>query len=174
MGLGRTAHKIVSSVDSRAEDATAPLRGHRVVQVSRLVSHSGDGGAVWLVLLALQSKKNPGGFLRAAASLAVAAAVVNGPIKALTRRPRPEPLAKAPQPPGSSFPSGHAFSSAMIAGLIPPGNPLRGVAIPLAGAVALSRVHLRYHHLSDVAAGAAAGAAVGVALRGLVKLSPRA
>jgi undecaprenyl-diphosphatase len=62
----------------------------------------------------------------------------------------------------SSFPSGHASSAFMAATLLADRDPhLRAVYFGLAALVATSRVHVRIHHASDVAAGTVLGLALG-------------
>lgn len=69
---------------------------------------------------------------------------------------------------GYSFPSGHAIATAVVVlslviVLVPPGPSRRNLevlAAAFAFAMALSRVYLRAHWLSDTAAGVAFGAAV--------------
>lgn len=94
-----------------------------------------------------------------------------GPVKDLYQRARPPmPLVETTS---WSFPSGHSVATAAIAIaaviVLVPASPRRRNLEMLAGAfalvMALSRVYLRAHWLSDVAAGAALGAgiAIGVA-----------
>ena len=89
--------------------------------------------------------------------------------KAAIDRPRPSNPLQATQ--GSSFPSGHAAYSTIwvgvalvIARVAMPGlgrdAALVGVALLVAAAIGLSRVYLRAHYWSDVAAGWALGAAI--------------
>jgi len=71
-------------------------------------------------------------------------------------------------PRSTSFPSGHsaaafAFASGACAEL----PALAPALVPLAGAVAYSRVHTGVHYPSDVAAGAAIGIGSGVLATGL-------
>jgi len=97
-----------------------------------------------------------------------------GPVKALYARPRP----LLPLVPTSSysFPSGHAVAGAAVAVslvivLVPAGPERRNleiVAVAFAGLMALSRVFLRAHWLSDVGAGGALGVAVAVGAAALV------
>ncbi len=99
-------------------------------------------------------------------AIAIAATVANGPAKLLVRRRRPSrrsrpTLIRVPR--STSFPSGHsatafAFASGACAEL----PVLAPVLVPLAGAVAYSRVHTGVHYPSDVAAGAAIGIGSGV------------
>jgi membrane-associated phospholipid phosphatase len=97
-----------------------------------------------------------------------------GPVKDLYARPRPPmPLVDTT---GFSFPSGHATAGAAIAValvivLVPAGPRRRNlemVAAAFAVVMALSRVWLRAHWLSDVAAGAALGAAVAIGAAALI------
>lgn len=101
------------------------------------------------------------------AAPAFTSASVNGPIKLLIGRRRPAPRRRLLRTPRtSSFPSGHAASGFAFAVAatreLPEAGPL---LLPLAGAVAYSRVYLGVHYPSDVVAGAAFGAAVGMAAR---------
>lgn len=84
-------------------------------------------------------------------------------LKRLVQRPRPcdatgEPLALVDLPDPFSFPSGHAAAATAVAlssvFVYPWIAPL---ALPLAAGVAVSRVRLRVHHATDVAAGVALG-----------------
>jgi undecaprenyl-diphosphatase len=65
-------------------------------------------------------------------------------------------------PPSTSFRSGHAASGFAFALAVGEELPaLLALLVPLAGAVAYSRVHVGVHHPSDVAAGIAIGLASG-------------
>lgn len=97
-----------------------------------------------------------------------------GPVKALYERMRPPmPLVETS---GFSFPSGHSVAGAAIAValvivLVPAGPKRRNLemlAAAFATIMALSRVYLRAHWLSDVAAGAALGAGVAVATAAII------
>jgi len=101
-------------------------------------------------------------------------------LKPLVNRPRPcHVRADLALPdgcgPGKSFPSAHAangFALALAAGGTFPHGYL--VLVPLAAAVAVSRVMLGVHYPSDVLAGAALGAALGaLAARLRTPSSPR-
>jgi undecaprenyl-diphosphatase len=102
-----------------------------------------------------------------------------GPIKTLYARPRP-PLALV-ETTGFSFPSGHAVAGAAVAValvivLVPAGSKRRNLemlAAVFAVLMALSRVYLRAHWLSDAVAGAALGAAVAIGAAALVHLVER-
>jgi len=100
-------------------------------------------------------------------------------LKRLFERPRPpladsaiHPLVAVPH--DYSMPSGHAataFGAAVAAGFVHP--RLRPPLLVLAALVALSRVWLGVHYLSDVLVGAAVGTAVAAALWLLTRASGR-
>jgi undecaprenyl-diphosphatase len=97
-----------------------------------------------------------------------------GPMKSLYARPRP-PMALI-ETTGYSFPSGHAVAGAAVAValvivLVPAGPKRRNLemlAAAFAVVMALSRVYLRAHWLSDAVSGAALGAGVAIAAAALV------
>ncbi len=107
----------------------------------------------------------PLGAVLAAVSYVVATVLANV-LKVAFDRPRPpvghpeiHPLVDVPH--SASMPSGHAagaFAAAVAVGLVHP--RLRWPLLLLAGLIALSRVWLGVHYLSDVVAGAALGSAV--------------
>lgn len=99
----------------------------------------------------------------------VSSQLLIGPVKGLYERVRPPlPLVETSD---FSFPSGHAVAGAAIVVslviVLVPGGPRRRNLEMLAAAfavlMALSRVYLRAHWLSDAAAGAAMGASVAIA-----------
>lgn len=103
---------------------------------------------------------------RGVAALAVASATVNGPAKLLVRRRRPFSRSRPaliPMPRSSSFPSGHSASAFAFVTAVSSELPVAAPAlVPLAGAVAYSRVHAGVHYPSDAVVGAAIGVACGV------------
>ena len=114
-----------------------------------------------------------GGPQRYAAVCAAGGAAVSGifvfkALKHLSQRPRPcqiEPhcWSKVLPPDKFSFPSGHtmtAFSIALVISYFYPG--LEGAMYFLAASIAVSRVVLGMHFLSDVLAGAVLGSGLGV------------
>jgi undecaprenyl-diphosphatase len=108
--------------------------------------------------------------VRLSVALGIESVIVNGPIKAMFRRQRPawnQPRARRLRKPrSSSFPSGHATSAFMAASLLATGRPRqRPLWYAAAAVVAASRVHVRIHHASDVAAGAVMGIGFGVLVR---------
>lgn len=79
------------------------------------------------------------------------------------------PLAEIAIPDPFSFPSGHSAAATAVAASLALAHPwLAPVALPLAGAICVSRVRLRVHHRADVVAGAALGLAGALAARSLI------
>lgn len=124
---------------------------------------------IGIALLAdLLRPRLPPAALVATVAYFAAAGIAEG-LKAAIGRPRPPVADPSIHPlvalPGSgSMPSGHAataFAAALAAALVHP--RLRFPLLALAGLVAISRVWLGVHYLSDVLAGAALGSAVAVA-----------
>jgi len=97
--------------------------------------------------------------------------VVNGVVKSLFRRARPEWDQDRPlhlrKPRSSSFPSGHATSGFMAATVLGAGRstPTKVAWYSVASVVAASRVHVKIHHASDVVGGAVIGIALGTMLK---------
>lgn len=148
------------------------LRGNAVAdRVFYGASAVGDFSLVWqiaAVIRALRGHEREA--IRLSASLGVESAFINLGVKSLFRRTRPHRIEHATrklrQPRSSSFPSGHATSAFMAATLLSAGRPRsRWLWFPLAAVVASSRVHVRIHHGSDVAAGALVGWGMGRLVR---------
>ena len=79
------------------------------------------------------------------------------------------PLAEIAIPDPFSFPSGHSAAATAVAATLALAHPwVAPVALPLAGAICLSRIRLRVHHRADVVAGAALGLAGALAARSLL------
>jgi membrane-associated phospholipid phosphatase len=103
------------------------------------------------------------------AAVAVASAIVNGVVKPLAGRRRPDPAAQsvpvarlARMPRAPSFPSGHtasAFAFATGVGNVLPREALGLYA--LASLVGYSRVHTGVHFPADVVVGSVLGSALG-------------
>jgi undecaprenyl-diphosphatase len=98
--------------------------------------------------------------------MGIESALTNGPVKLAFGRMRPVAYEAVEfryglrRPVTSSFPSGHATAAFCAAALLG-GGPWYLVA----GAVAGTRIYVRLHHASDVAAGAALGLLFGVGLQ---------
>ncbi len=164
------ASSLVGAVDRRLlRRATRPLPrplDHLLVMLSR----AGEHAALWLALAAAGAAFGGSRGRRAAQegvlALATTSATVNG-LKLLIERRRPAPRRLLRhRPRTSSFPSGHSASAFAFATAatreLPEAGPL---LLPLAAAVAYSRVYLGVHYPSDVVAGGALGAVVGLNAR---------
>jgi len=137
-----------------------------------LINPIGSGVTLLVVCVALALLSRSLGRLRlhdasALAALAFASAgLVEFTIKHLVGRPRPDAVLAAglagPSflPDIDSFPSGHATSVFAVAGVFAAYYPgLRWPLYALAAAIALGRVYLERHYVSDIVAGAALGMA---------------
>ena len=167
------ARRAVRRLDDAVEGGIERLRGHRLLdRVMYGASELGDWSLIWhLVGLgqALLPGREPLSAVRLSVILGIESVVVNGGIKQLFRRVRPEWTSDDPRPHRlraprtSSFPSGHASSAFTAAGVLAAGgDPLWPIYYAIAVIVASSRAYVRIHHASDVIAGAALG--VGLAI----------
>ena len=132
-----------------------------------LASRLGDGW-LWLASTAALVAGPPSRHRLAVvnAAAAVAGNLLQVALKHSFRRPRPGDRATARYhellaPDRFSFPSGHALNATLLAVLVGLEFPLLAPALTfLAGSIALSRVVLGLHFVSDVVAGVTLGAAV--------------
>jgi undecaprenyl-diphosphatase len=139
-----------------------------VDRVFYTASELGDWSLIWHLAGAGQGVILSDGFARAvrlSACMGLESGFVNGAVKAMFRRARPIVETERPhrlrQPRTSSFPSGHASAAFVAAALLSDGRRAKPLYYGVAGVVALSRVHVRIHHASDVAGGIALGVALG-------------
>jgi membrane-associated phospholipid phosphatase len=157
----------VQAVDDAVWEFAGAVRNAPTTAVAEALSVLGSAAVNWplriAALLLLAWRRH---WLRVAAfTLAVLSSeLFIGPVKALTDRPRPP--GSLIETSAASFPSGHAIATAVTAvGLVlvlaTPG-PRRWRwevnAVVLTSVMALSRVYLRAHWLSDTVAGALIGA----------------
>lgn len=165
-GMGRR----VDAFDRAVDAAFGRVRGQRSVdRLFYTASALGDFSLVWhlaATVTALRSSHHEREALRLAVALGVESVLVNQGIKSMFRRTRPpwEPHARHQlrRPRSSSFPSGHASSAFLAAGLLSrPGGLPAGWCYAVASLVAASRVHVGIHHASDVVVGALLGAGLG-------------
>ncbi len=160
--VGRLDRRLMS----RSFDSRSRALDRSFVGITRAANYSG----LWVLLAgALAVSGDPRGRRaagRGMAALAIAAVVANGPAKLLVRRPRPFGRARPALirvPRSSSFPSGHSAAAfAFATGACVELPVLAPVLIPLAGAVAYSRVHTGVHYPSDVVAGIGIGIGSGL------------
>lgn len=172
--------KAIDRFDQRVDGAFDRLRGHR--SIDRLfygASAIGDHGMLWVMLGALRGLRGEHHWraaVRVGVGVGIESIVVNAGVKSLFRRtrpvvnvPRPLPL-RIPRT--SSFPSGHATSAFCAATLLAEGDPhLAPLYYGAATVVALSRIHVKIHHASDVVGGVVIGLVLGRIGRRLVPLT---
>jgi len=166
-------HTFDTAIDRRID----ALRGHRIVDVTfYTLTALADHSILWMLIAGVQalSARSRRRALLTIAALGLESVLVNGVVKSVFHRDRPidrdhpHPLGLR-YPRTSSFPSGHAsaaFAAAILLGRTP---AQRRSLLPLAGAVALSRIYVRIHHTSDVLGGIAVGLAYGTFARRLIE-----
>jgi membrane-associated phospholipid phosphatase len=157
--MWRCVHNIDRRLMSSSVGARSPVLDRSLIAITHAASYS----RLWLLIAGGVSVLGGGQGRRAArrglSAVALAAVVANGPAKLLVRRRRPSSRsALIPIPRSTSFPSGHTASAfAFATGASVELPLLAAVLVPLAGAVAYSRVHTGVHYPSDVAGGVAIG-----------------
>jgi undecaprenyl-diphosphatase len=163
----------IKRIDDSVDRAFDRVRGPRLDGIVYRLSSAADHSLLWHCCGAARALTRSGDIqweARFAGAMAAESLLTNGVIKTMFGRVRPADYADIEwrhglhRPVTSSFPSGHA-TAAFCAATLLGGGPWYA----LAGAVAASRVYIRLHHASDVAAGAAAGLAMGLAFRRLVR-----
>ena len=168
----------VDAWDDLVDEWFDQLRGNPVFDrlfygASELADHS----ALWHLIAtgrAAASLRAEPAALRLVLALAVESGLVNGVVKSMFNRSRPIAKTERPLrlriPRTSSFPSGHASAAAMSAVLLADKSRLGPVYYGVAAVVAVSRIHVRIHHASDIAGGLATGAALGALVKKLAPL----
>jgi undecaprenyl-diphosphatase len=174
-----TARCTVGRFDRRVDQCFSSLRGRRLAdRIFYAASALGEHSMLWFLLAGVRAlragdERDRRAAARAAVGLSLEWIVVNGGLKSVVRRRRPASPGERPYrlrvPRSSSFPSGHASSSAFATMVLGEGDPWWPAYAALAVIVAASRIHVRIHHASDVLAGAATGLALGILAR---RLSP--
>lgn len=152
-------------LDLRVEDWARQLRGPVLDSVVSLINPIGSGVTLLAVCLVLAALSRSRPRLRQAAWVGIQAFVTAGLIeytlKYVVGRPRPAVAETLFGPELDSFPSGHATSVFAVATALASSYPaLRWPLYGLATAIALGRVYLSRHYLSDVLAGALIGFAI--------------
>jgi undecaprenyl-diphosphatase len=163
------------AVDRAVDAAVVRHRNPVLDAVFYPLSSAADHSLLWLAAAGLREatgRARPGTTVRLAAVLGAESAFTTLALKSVFGRIRPalDPALTGPLPWGlrrpvtSAFPSGHStagFTTAMFLTRADPGPPW----YLLAGLVGFSRIYVRLHHTSDVAAGAALGLAFGAVAR---------
>lgn len=166
-----TLRELVQTVDDEVWRLAGSLSNDVAVALAKAFDLIGSSWVtvpvVIVVAAALAVQRRWGALASWLVAMAVSQLMI-GPVKNLYERPRPPlPLVETTS---WAFPSGHAVAGAAIAVALVivwtrPG-PLRRNLLVLAALfsflMALSRVYLRAHWLSDVAAGVALGAAAAI------------
>jgi undecaprenyl-diphosphatase len=174
--LRHAAHE-VNHVDRDLVRRSAAIPPSPVDTALRVLTTSANHSLLWFTvaaLLAVRKGSTRRAALRGVLAISGASASANLAAKPLMPRrrpafedvPGPRRLDFADRPDSSSFPSGHAASAAAFATAVTMENPALGVVVvPVAAAVAYSRVHTGVHWPSDVAAGVLLGTGVAFATR---------
>lgn len=167
-----TAASSVAGFDAAGDRILEPLRNNRVShRLFGLASTVGDFSIVWHVtglVRAIGSVQRLREALFLSCALGVESLVVNQGVKRLFRRERPtvsgDDRFEVRTPSTSSFPSGHASSATFAAVILTvfAGWPFAAAVVAVALVVALSRVVVRIHHLSDIVGGIITGGALSV------------
>lgn len=158
----------MSHFDDAGDRILEPLRNKRfAIILFGLASTVGDFSVVWHaigLLRAIGSVHRLQQALALSIALGIESLIVNQGIKRLFRRERPtvsgDERFTVRTPRTSSFPSGHASSATFAAIVLTSftGFPIALLWIGIALIVALSRVMVRIHHLSDIVGGIVTGA----------------
>ncbi len=159
------------SFDIAGDRILEPLRANPLTKtVFGIASTVGDFSIVWHVtglLYAIGSMHRLHQAVALSVALGAESIIVNQGVKRIFRRERPttsgDDRFDVRTPSTSSFPSGHA-SSATVAAIIliwMTGFPLAILWVIMAVVIALSRVVVRIHHLSDIVGGMITGAILG-------------
>lgn len=161
----------VSRFDAAGDRFLEPLRNVRALSaLFGAASTVGDFSIIWHVIGLVRSVGSVQRLQEAiflSCALGVESLVVNQGVKRIFKRERPtasgDDRFDIRTPSTSSFPSGHASSATCAAILLVHfvGMPWGLAFAALAVVVALSRVVVRIHHLSDIIGGIVAGAALG-------------
>lgn len=157
----------MNGLDSAGDRLLEPLRNNHVsVRIFNFASKVGDFSIIWHacgLAYAIGSVQRLKEALGLSVALGIESLIVNQGIKRLFRRDRPTTSGDhrfdVRTPSTSSFPSGHA-SSATFAAIILisyTGFPVALIWVTLAVIIALSRVVVRIHHLSDIIGGIVTG-----------------
>ena len=161
----------MTAFDQAGDRILEPLRNNKAtIALFGAASTIGDFSIVWHVvgfLRAIGSSARLQEAIALSVALGAESLIVNQGIKRLFRRERPttsgDDRFEVRTPSTSSFPSGHASSATFAAIVLTSftGWPLAILWAAIAVMVALSRVVVRIHHLSDIVGGIVTGAVLG-------------
>jgi undecaprenyl-diphosphatase len=160
--------------DLAIDRAVDRMRGPALDKIVYPLSSAADHSLLWDVcgtLTAMARGNDLNYAVRFVGAMGLESLLTNGVVKTAFKRVRPAAYEDIVfshglrRPITSSFPSGHATAAFCAAKLLGGGPGW----YTLAAAVASTRVYVRLHHASDVAAGAAFGLVLGSALRRFVR-----
>lgn len=161
----------MSRFDDTGDRVLEPLRTNSISnRIFGFASTIGDFSIVWHVIgfsRAIGSTTRLQQAIALSIALGVESLIVNQGVKRLFKRERPTTSGDhrfdVRTPSTSSFPSGHASSATFACILLASftGFPFAVLWIAIAAIVALSRVVVRIHHLSDIVGGIVTGAILG-------------
>ena len=160
--------------DLAIDRAVDRVRGPALDGIVYRLSSAADHSLLWHTcgaMVAVARGDDVGFAMRFAGAMGAESLLTNGVVKTAFQRVRPAAYDDITfqhglhRPITSSFPSGHATAAFCAARLLGGGPGWYA----LAAAVASTRVYVRLHHASDVAAGAAFGLALGGVLRRFVR-----
>ncbi len=161
---------LIKIFDDRVDAAFDALRGNPIAdRTFYTASELGDFGLLWVIFGLLRALRggrlNERAAVRAIIATGVESFIVNIILKSIFGRGRPVREVEHPlpirQPLTSSFPSGHATAAFCGALLLSDEDPLASIYFTSAIVVALSRIYVKIHHASDVAAGVVVGLSLG-------------
>jgi undecaprenyl-diphosphatase len=170
MAVARTLWGLIENRDHRLMRRMNRWRAPRWFRIWMIAATRMGDGWIWYglgIMLVIFGGAQRGAAVGAAGSAALVVVLVFKALKHLSHRPRPcqyEPhcWSKVLPPDQFSFPSGHtmtAFSIALVVSYFYPS--LEGPLFFLALSIAVSRIVLGMHFLSDVLAGVVLGVALG-------------
>jgi len=160
--------------DAAIDRAVDRIRSPAVDGIVYRLSSAADHSLLWDICAAATAiaRGDDVGFaVRFMGAMGLESLLTNGVVKTAFQRVRPAPYEDIEfshglhRPITSSFPSGHATAAFCAARLLGGGHGWYALATAVAG----TRVYVRLHHASDVAAGAAFGLVLGSALRRFVR-----
>jgi undecaprenyl-diphosphatase len=160
--------------DGAVDRALDQFRSPTVDGIVYRLSSAADHSLLWHVCgaaTAIARGDDVGFAVRFAGAMGLESLLTNGVVKTAFQRVRPAAYEDISfshglhRPITSSFPSGHATAAFCAARLLGGGPGWYALATAVAG----TRVYVRLHHASDVAAGAAFGLVLGSALRRFVR-----
>jgi membrane-associated phospholipid phosphatase len=170
----------LSRLDMAVYAAIAATPTRTLDRFFRRLSRAADHSKLWLatatLLAATGGERGRRAAMNGIASIALSSAVVNGVLKPLSARRRPDratyrvPVTRqVAMPRSTSFPSGHSASAFAFATGVATADPRAGIPLyPVAALVAYSRVHSGVHYPGDVIVGAVTGSALAPVAIGLV------